>query len=502
MTLRTGKTAVSLGNGGHIDCSAQADVEGGVCQDASSDNALCDVSNHVQIPSGLPTSFTSTKAKRKAAKNKGSAKRNKIGRPRELDPADLENYAEEFAVSQVLRDFKPHWTILDPPEERLRGLSGNEAAEEEVGVDVEDERYGDERYGDEGCEDEICEYEECEDEECEDEGCEDDSSISEEKHTNEDTCTQDTYAQDTCTQDTYTQDTYTQDTHIHETLQPCTRENADANESVTTSPAPHMHRYYQQRYDFFSRFDCGIDMGAGDEGWWSVTPELIAAHTAREARFIVDNDKDPVVIDAFAGIGGNAIQFALAGFRVVAVELDEGRLAAARNNATVYGVADQITFIQGDAFDILRQWKEPSAKIKDAAIPSDMSIDLVFLSPPWGGPEYLKQERYFFDSQGCLDGRGAELFKLARSLTPHVILYLPRQTCLDTFAHFLRLEDIETESERSHIEIGAECSHTESEHSKEEAAHPAIERGNDSFVVEQHWLRNRLKALSLYFYPK
>ena len=53
-------------------------------------------------------------------------------------------------------------------------------------------------------------------------------------------------------------------------------------------------------------------------------------------------------MDAFAGVGGNAIQFALTCDRVIAVELSAQRLAIAKHNSEVYGVADKIHFICGD----------------------------------------------------------------------------------------------------------------------------------------------------------
>jgi len=40
------------------------------------------------------------------------------------------------------------------------------------------------------------------------------------------------------------------------------------------------------------------------EGWFSVTPEKIAEH-------IADRCRCDVVVDAFCGVGGNTIQFAL-----------------------------------------------------------------------------------------------------------------------------------------------------------------------------------------------
>lgn len=102
------------------------------------------------------------------------------------------------------------------------------------------------------------------------------------------------------------------------------------------------------------------------EGWYSVTPEKIAEHIAR--RCATD-----VIIDAFCGVGGNTIQFAMTCHRgrsggvssllswfsqhqtvvresstVIAIDIDPVKLECARHNAEVYGIADRIEFIQGD----------------------------------------------------------------------------------------------------------------------------------------------------------
>ena len=63
----------------------------------------------------------------------------------------------------------------------------------------------------------------------------------------------------------------------------------------------HLRKYYNQRYRLFSRWDDGIQFD--EEGLFSITPEALALHTA--IRCSCD-----VVIDAFAGLGGNAIQLA------------------------------------------------------------------------------------------------------------------------------------------------------------------------------------------------
>ena len=75
-----------------------------------------------------------------------------------------------------------------------------------------------------------------------------------------------------------------------------------------SSLPPSVRKYYWQRYRLFSRWDDGIQFD--EEGLFSVTPEALALHTA--VRCACD-----VVVDAFAGIGGNTIQLARTCRRVV-----------------------------------------------------------------------------------------------------------------------------------------------------------------------------------------
>jgi trimethylguanosine synthase len=82
------------------------------------------------------------------------------------------------------------------------------------------------------------------------------------------------------------------------------------------------------------------------EGWYSVTPEKIAEHIAERCSC-------GVVIDAFCGVGGNSIQFAFTCERVIAIDINPERLAMAKHNAEVYGVADRIEFILGDYLTLI-----------------------------------------------------------------------------------------------------------------------------------------------------
>ncbi|KAL3679200.1 hypothetical protein R1sor_022156 [Riccia sorocarpa] len=163
-------------------------------------------------------------------------------------------------------------------------------------------------------------------------------------------------------------------------------------------------KYWLQRYSLFSRFDEGVRLD--EEGWFSVTPEVIAEHQASRC-------PTGLVVDAFAGVGGNAIQFALKKNCVIAIDINPARVELARHNAEIYGVSDRIEFIVGDFFLLA-----PSLK-----------ADLIFLSPPWGGPQYLNEEKY--DIQTMLQPKdGLTLVKTALTIAPNVVLFLPRNVRL------------------------------------------------------------------------
>ncbi|KAL4235706.1 Trimethylguanosine synthase [Mactra antiquata] len=139
-----------------------------------------------------------------------------------------------------------------------------------------------------------------------------------------------------------------------------------------------LRKYWAQRYRLFSRFDEGIKLDR--EGWFSVTPEKIAEH-------IADRCQCDVVIDAFCGVGGNTIQFAYTCERVIAIDIDPVKIELARHNACVYGVDDRVEFIVGDYLKLA-----PS-----------LHGDVVFLSPPWGGPQYLNADVFDLKTMMSVD---------------------------------------------------------------------------------------------------
>lgn len=164
-----------------------------------------------------------------------------------------------------------------------------------------------------------------------------------------------------------------------------------------------MMKYWAQRYKLFSKFDNGIKLDK--ESWYSVTPEKIAEHIAERCRC-------DVIVDAFCGCGGNAIQFAFTCERVIAIDIDPVKINNAQHNANVYGVADRIEFIVGDFFELA----------------ASLKADVIFLSPPWGGPDYLSKEIYNIEDMGIF---GLKAFRLAKQVTENLAYFLPRNTAVE-----------------------------------------------------------------------
>ncbi|KAF8424918.1 RNA cap guanine-N2 methyltransferase-domain-containing protein [Tirmania nivea] len=122
--------------------------------------------------------------------------------------------------------------------------------------------------------------------------------------------------------------------------------------------------------------------------WYEVTPEAIAAKIAEKmlAPFQVGG---AVVLDAFCGIGGNTIQFALRPEckRVIALDTDPNAIWCARRNCERYGVEGKVVFLEISFFE----WVERERELGTGSEGRE-GMNVVFCSPPWGGPGYRSWE--------------------------------------------------------------------------------------------------------------
>ncbi|CAE7084907.1 unnamed protein product [Rhizoctonia solani] len=230
--------------------------------------------------------------------------------------------------------------------------------------------------------------------------------------------------------------------------------NATLHYKNQKSVPQHLKKYFAQRHRFFSLYDDGCLLD--EEGWYSVTPERIALQIAERCRC-------DTVIDAFCGVGGNAIAFAQTCERVIALDISPTRLAIARHNAVIYGVADRIEFILGDYVSFARSLASLGRH-----------VDVVFLSPPWGGPSYISgatdtstptdpndAQSSVYKLDNLLPISGAELFTISHKVSRNVAMYLPRNTDVGEIS--------------------------------------ALTPAGEIVEIEEEWMGSKLKALTCYF---
>lgn len=212
-----------------------------------------------------------------------------------------------------------------------------------------------------------------------------------------------------------------------------------------------LQKYWHQRNTLW-QYD-NYDIRMTDDAWFGVTPEPIAVEIATEmaAKHGGREHKPSVLIDLFAGAGGNTIQFALSGEwdRVIAVERDAATLACAQHNAEVYEVAEYVTFVHADCFDFLNRLVNRPDNLDDAL---NVLLGLgggggreesaagtlargveIFASPPWGGVGY--QQADVFDLEAM---EPYPLTHISSSCCPMAhALFLPRNGDLRQLASLI-----------------------------------------------------------------
>ena len=229
-------------------------------------------------------------------------------------------------------------------------------------------------------------------------------------------------------------------------------------------------KYWAQRKRFFSKFDHGIQLDK--ESWYSVTPEAIAIHVAQRmvedisssSKMIENHENESgsgaTVVDAFCGCGGNAIGLARMKSSdiqlVLCIDIDRSKLKMAANNASIYDVEpNRMLFIEGDSTMILQKYYKDGnlVTVNDADEKETIEtetfkgfkiggpdllpprLDAVFMSPPWGGMNYINTGKrgYLIQSISLKSSNnvtidGVDLLRLARNACKlkFVTYFLPR----------------------------------------------------------------------------
>lgn len=96
---------------------------------------------------------------------------------------------------------------------------------------------------------------------------------------------------------------------------------------------------------------------------------------------------------------------------VIAIDIDPKKIEMARHNANIYGVADRIEFIVGDFFQLA----------------ATLKADVVFLSPPWGGPQYMKVDTYNLEEH-LQPVAASVMMEKARQISENIAIFIPRNS--------------------------------------------------------------------------
>lgn len=199
--------------------------------------------------------------------------------------------------------------------------------------------------------------------------------------------------------------------------------NDDMNVAPSSVCLPeNIMKFYNMRHRLWSKFDEGIQMD--ETAYFSVTPEKIAVHLAQR----ICQKGRVIIIDGFAGVAGNSIQFALHPncVHVFAIELNEERCRMGRHNATVYGAQDKITFIPGDFLQVMQSSEMTVGiqKIKKEMLADDAQV-VVFLAPPYGGTHSTLSDEYDMNDMEPVDA--STLVRMSmQHLSNHICFLLPK----------------------------------------------------------------------------
>lgn len=169
------------------------------------------------------------------------------------------------------------------------------------------------------------------------------------------------------------------------------------------------------------------------EGEYSVTRRRDSDKMMSIITKTVGDLRNKTVTDATGCIGGDTIQFALRCLFVNSIELKKENFEALQNNVQVYNLQN-VTIHHGDCTKIFN-WK----------------TDILFVDPPWGGPNYKENETLeLYLSEKRLDEWLEEI--LLKKIRPkYIFLKLPQNYNFSRLNFLPNMEIIKPHRIRNYI---------------------------------------------------
>jgi len=166
-----------------------------------------------------------------------------------------------------------------------------------------------------------------------------------------------------------------------------------------------------------------------EEAAYSVTDQVTADRMTQDIVHVLGADSAISLCDATACIGGNTMSFARAFKHVVAIESDPIRFGYLQHNLNVMGIHN-VRCIHGDSA-VEVSWNHAlggsGSKAPSVAKPL---YDVIFVDPPWGGPDYKTQANVSLE----LSGRPlADLCKEWAPFTRYIAIKTPTNFDRESF---------------------------------------------------------------------
>jgi len=159
----------------------------------------------------------------------------------------------------------------------------------------------------------------------------------------------------------------------------------------------------------YKKEDNDIKLKGDTEGMFSLSYKEDADILSN---IIKDKFGDIKILDSTSGIGGNAISFGLHFSNLIAIEINKERFKYLENNIKVFNI--NATLYNDDMLNHLNN-----------------DYDLIFIDPPWGGPNY-KLEKLISLSLGNIKLK--DLTQKIRELNKIIVYKLPFNYNLNEFS--------------------------------------------------------------------
>ena len=144
-----------------------------------------------------------------------------------------------------------------------------------------------------------------------------------------------------------------------------------------------------------------------EEGAYSITRRRDADRILGVLRLVLRDTASKTITDATGCIGGDTINFALNFRQVHSIELKQDNFEALNNNVQAYGFQNVQTYL-GDTTTLF-----------------DWYSDVLYVDPPWGGPDYREHKSLDLYLSGKRLDQWIESVLLRKNRPHYIFLKLP-----------------------------------------------------------------------------